>query len=214
MGHPVIMGWRTWESLPKRPLPGRTNIVLRAENPPSNNLSSDGDPSCGSFPSSCGRVSGALDRPASPDDPILRLRLRLAQDDGRGRLANSSSSDGSIPSSCGRVSGAQDRLAIDSSAAITVAPNLPAAFHLAFAAPGGETVWIIGGESVYRQTIDIADRLEITEVDLRIDGDTYAPDIEGAKWELTTQSPWYESRSGANYRYLTYRRVSSVANRH
>lgn len=28
MGHPVIMGRRTWESLPKRPLPGRRNIVI------------------------------------------------------------------------------------------------------------------------------------------------------------------------------------------
>ena len=27
-GHPVVMGRRTWESLPKRPLPGRRNIVL------------------------------------------------------------------------------------------------------------------------------------------------------------------------------------------
>jgi len=28
LGKPVIMGRKTWESLPKRPLPGRTNIVL------------------------------------------------------------------------------------------------------------------------------------------------------------------------------------------
>jgi dihydrofolate reductase len=28
MGKPVIMGRRTWESLPRRPLPGRCNIVL------------------------------------------------------------------------------------------------------------------------------------------------------------------------------------------
>lgn len=28
LGKPVIMGRRTWESLPKKPLPGRTNIVL------------------------------------------------------------------------------------------------------------------------------------------------------------------------------------------
>lgn len=27
-GHTVVMGRRTWESLPKRPLPGRTNIVM------------------------------------------------------------------------------------------------------------------------------------------------------------------------------------------
>ncbi|MBC7769481.1 MAG: dihydrofolate reductase [Phycisphaerales bacterium] len=28
MGKPVLMGRRTWESLPKRPLPGRQNLVL------------------------------------------------------------------------------------------------------------------------------------------------------------------------------------------
>jgi dihydrofolate reductase len=28
MGKPVLMGRKTWESLPRRPLPGRTNIVL------------------------------------------------------------------------------------------------------------------------------------------------------------------------------------------
>lgn len=28
MGHPCIMGRKTWESLPKRPLPGRQNIVV------------------------------------------------------------------------------------------------------------------------------------------------------------------------------------------
>jgi dihydrofolate reductase len=28
MGAPVIMGRKTWESLPKRPLPGRANIVV------------------------------------------------------------------------------------------------------------------------------------------------------------------------------------------
>lgn len=28
LGHPVIMGRKTWESLPKRPLSGRENVVL------------------------------------------------------------------------------------------------------------------------------------------------------------------------------------------
>lgn len=31
MGKPCIMGRKTWESLPKRPLPGRTNIVVTRE---------------------------------------------------------------------------------------------------------------------------------------------------------------------------------------
>lgn len=29
--HPVIMGRKTWESLPNKPLPGRTNIVLSTQ---------------------------------------------------------------------------------------------------------------------------------------------------------------------------------------
>src|SRR5687768_16785173 len=28
MGKPLVMGRKTWESLPKRPLPGRDNIVI------------------------------------------------------------------------------------------------------------------------------------------------------------------------------------------
>ncbi|MCH5240103.1 MAG: dihydrofolate reductase [Muribaculaceae bacterium] len=32
LGHPIIMGRKTWESLPKRPLPGRRNIIL-SKNP-------------------------------------------------------------------------------------------------------------------------------------------------------------------------------------
>jgi dihydrofolate reductase len=28
MGHTVVMGRKTWDSLPRKPLPGRTNIVL------------------------------------------------------------------------------------------------------------------------------------------------------------------------------------------
>jgi dihydrofolate reductase len=28
LGHPIVMGRRTWESFPKRPLPERTNIVV------------------------------------------------------------------------------------------------------------------------------------------------------------------------------------------
>ncbi|NSW44468.1 MAG: dihydrofolate reductase [Bacteroidales bacterium] len=31
-GHPVIMGWNTWLSLPKKPLPNRTNIIISLEN--------------------------------------------------------------------------------------------------------------------------------------------------------------------------------------
>lgn len=31
LGAPIVMGRRTWESLPKRPLPGRINIVMSSD---------------------------------------------------------------------------------------------------------------------------------------------------------------------------------------
>lgn len=33
MGHPIIMGRRTWEALPVKPLPGRANHVLSSRQP-------------------------------------------------------------------------------------------------------------------------------------------------------------------------------------
>ena len=46
-------------------------------------------------------------------------------------------------------------------------------------------LFIIGGGQIYQQTIDLADRLYITEIKHQFDGDTYFPTID--------QSEWYES---------------------
>lgn len=32
LGKPIVMGRKTWDSLPKKPLPGRTNIVVTRDN--------------------------------------------------------------------------------------------------------------------------------------------------------------------------------------
>jgi len=45
LGWPCVMGRKTWESLPKRPLPGRPNIVI------SRSLSADAAPEASVFPS-------------------------------------------------------------------------------------------------------------------------------------------------------------------
>lgn len=69
--------------------------------------------------------------------------------------------------------------------------------------------WVIGGANVYAAAIDRADVLEVTEVDLDVSGDTYAPLI-GPDWIPHGRSPsegWHESASdGLRYRFLTYRR--------
>lgn len=128
MGGAVIMGRKTWESLPKRPLPGRVNIVVtRSED----------------F-----NEAGAL-------------------------KANS----------------------------------LEKAVDLA----GDSRIFIIGGESVYRQALPSATRLELTRI-LADDpeADKFFPEFSRDEWALTDASEVFTSKNGLKFRYESYRRLSQA----
>ncbi len=118
---PVVMGRKTWDSLPERfrPLPGRENIVI--------------------------------------------TRQQDWEAEGARRAAN-----------------------------------------LAGAVRGLEKVWIIGGAEIFAQVIGDADRLEVTELDLEVDGDAFAPSKQG--WRLVDEGEWQTSRTGIRYRFLGYER--------
>jgi dihydrofolate reductase len=117
-GHAVIMGRKTWESLPPRfrPLPGRRNIVISRQ------------------------------------------------------------ADYAAP-------GAE------------VADSLENALKLAST---GASVFIIGGEQIYAQAMALADRLEITEVDLAPEGDAWFPEISTVNWKKTAKT------EGSGYAFVTY----------
>lgn len=69
-----------------------------------------------------------------------------------------------------------------------------------------DVVWIMGGGQIYAAAIPLATRLEVTEINLDVDGDTYAPIIDDT-WDLVSSDPeidWFESRSGTQYRFLSY----------
>ena len=128
-GSTVVMGRRTWESLPERfrPLPGRTNLVLTTHP----DWSADGAVRVAS-------VAEVLDRP--------------------------------------------------------------------------EPLWVIGGGAVYAAFLPHADRLVVTEVDLDVAGDTWAPAI-GPEWFALSRVPpegWSTSSSGPRYAVTTYARASAV----
>ncbi len=75
---------------------------------------------------------------------------------------------------------------------------------LALAAPA-DWAWIVGGGQVYREAIARADRLEVTELDLDVAGDTTAPSVQG--WQVVASDPsegWHVSRTGIRYRFLRY----------
>ena len=66
---------------------------------------------------------------------------------------------------------------------------------------------VIGGAQIYAQWMGIADRLEVTEVHARPEGDTYFAAIDVADWEEVARlrNP-AGSDDSADFSYVTYRR--------
>lgn len=50
---------------------------------------------------------------------------------------------------------------------------------------GKSAVFVLGGGQVYAQTIADADRLEITHVNMDVEGDTRFPEIDETIWQVT-----------------------------
>lgn len=148
-GHPVVMGRRTWESLPPRfrPLPGRTNIVVTRH------------PAAVPLDEAVGG-EGAASEPSKAAPPPTAI----------------------------------------------VVESLAEALAVAASAPGGDEVWVVGGAQVYAETLTLADRLVVTELDLEVEGDAFAPEVDPDLWEATSTAAWAESTSGTRYRHLTYGR--------
>ena len=121
LGAPVLMGRRTWESLPERfrPLPGRDNVVITRQS----GWSAEGTRTAGS-------ITDALE--------------------------------------------------------------------------GLDEAWVIGGGEIFREVIGDAERLEVTELDLDVPGDAFAPSREG--FRLVSAGEWRTSRTGIRFRFLGYQR--------
>ena len=72
-------------------------------------------------------------------------------------------------------------------------------------------LWVIGGGTVYAEFLPHAGRLVVTDVDLEVAGDTWAPPI-GPEWGREDRVPaegWSTSVSGLRYAVSTYARASS-----
>jgi dihydrofolate reductase len=147
MGSPVVMGRKTWDSLPERfrPLPGRANIVITR--------------------TPGWHVEGAVT--AGSIEEALALAASDAEE------------------------GVHDEFG-----------------ELVAQGVGQVCIWVIGGAQVFAHTIDLADRLVVTELDLDVEGDTRAPE-RGAEWRVESIEPetgWHTSRSGIRYRFITLTR--------
>lgn len=70
----------------------------------------------------------------------------------------------------------------------------------AVAAFEGQEIFFGGGASIYKQTIDLADTLYITEVKQVVEGDTFFPEINLEQWQET------EREVHEGFDFVTYKR--------
>ncbi len=163
-GHPVVMGRRTWDSLPARfrPLPGRVNIVVTRQ-------------------------------------PGWRPDGGVGEPGARPQARGAAEEPGARPWLGGAAEG-------DSPDGVLVADSVPAALTRAMAVASAGQVWVIGGAQIYAAALADARRCEVTDVDVVVDGDAYAPEL-GPQWRVCAVGDWLTAASGTKYRFRGLERV-------
>jgi dihydrofolate reductase len=84
------------------------------------------------------------------------------------------------------------------------AKSIEAAFSIEHCYP---EIVVIGGASIYNQTIDLADKLVITHVDGEFKADTFFPAIDSTKWKINSSVDG--SNETYNYRFVEYLKNAS-----
>jgi dihydrofolate reductase len=137
-GNPAVVGRKTYLSFTKRPLPGRTNIIVSR--------------------------SREFAAPGAIVAPTLAAGLAVARGDALRR--------------------------------------------------GTDAIMVLGGADIYAQAMPLADRLEITHIHARCDGDAAFPAIDPAIWrekERTAHAPGPDDDAG--YDVVTYLRAQALRDR-
>ncbi|UOY01595.1 dihydrofolate reductase [Blastococcus sp. PRF04-17] len=74
-----------------------------------------------------------------------------------------------------------------------------------------DAFWVIGGGTVYAEFLPHADRAVVTDVDLSVDGDTWAPGLDDG-WRLEQRTPadgWTTSSTGLRFAVSEYVRSAA-----
>ena len=178
-GHTIIMGRNTFLSLPKGALPNRRNIVLSRS-------AFVSPPELGGVSIGRGGLKNGFVSP--PESEGARGGLRSAE----GRL---------LPE--GRKNNGQTNSNLnDLYPNCDVYPSLETA--LEHCAPD-EDIYIIGGASVYRQALPLANRLCLTEIDdIPAEADTFFPPYEDDWQEESREDHPVDDRHAFPYSFVNY----------
>jgi dihydrofolate reductase len=71
--------------------------------------------------------------------------------------------------------------------------------------PENEEIFIIGGGQIYKQSIEIADKIELTRVHTTVEADAFFPEIDEDVWEVI-QSEYHpkDEKHKYDFTYLTF----------
>ncbi len=85
--------------------------------------------------------------------------------------------------------------------ALTQAASLAHGAHL-------ETIWIIGGEQVFKEAMMYTDRIELTHVDTDInDGDAFFPELPSEFEAVQESEQMHDDKSNLDFKFVTYKRA-------
>lgn len=75
---------------------------------------------------------------------------------------------------------------------------------------GEEEAFIIGGGTIYEQTVELWDRLYLTEVDLKVEGEIVFPTIDMDQWQLvSSEAHKADDKNQHNYTFKVLERAVS-----
>lgn len=88
-----------------------------------------------------------------------------------------------------------------------IARSIPEALKIA-KEHGEEEVFIIGGGQIYKQSVNLWDRLYLTEVDIAPEGDVFFPEILWAEWKIVFEEKHLaDDKNEYNYTFKIYERM-------
>ena len=73
---------------------------------------------------------------------------------------------------------------------------------------GEEEIFIIGGEQIFKQTLNLASKIYLTKIHSTIEGDKFFPKIDFDKWDIK-QSEKY-SKNNINSHSFTFQILEKI----
>jgi dihydrofolate reductase len=82
-----------------------------------------------------------------------------------------------------------------------------ASLQEAIALAGDAPAFIIGGAQVFAESMDLAARMEVTEIAHTFECDTFFPPLPAGQWTETARTTHHSEGAGVDYAFVTYERA-------